>query len=130
MLAGRAAEEVLIGEPTGGSGGGVDSDLAVATAMAASATASRGLDSDVGLVWLGVSDGAALSNLLRDFPLVSSSVKDLIREAYLEILHLIRQRVTAVRAVATALVERRALEGAEVEKIVFGHTRGNRGSAR
>ena len=32
-LAGRAAEEVILGEPSSGAGGAVDSDLAVATGL-------------------------------------------------------------------------------------------------
>ncbi|MGD0103433.1 MAG: AAA family ATPase [Rhodopila sp.] len=123
VLAGRAAEEILLGEPTSGAGGGADSDLAVATGLAASAAASLGLDPEVGLVWLGEPDGVSLPRVLRDFPLVSSRARGLIQDAYLEVLELIRRRVSAVRAVAFALVERRALEGSEVERIVREHSK-------
>ncbi len=44
LLAGRAAEEVVLGAPSSGAGGGVDSDIARATGLAATAVASLGLD--------------------------------------------------------------------------------------
>ena len=47
-LSSRAAEEVLMGRPSSGSGGGPGSDLALATMFAASAVTAFGFDGDVG----------------------------------------------------------------------------------
>src|SRR3546814_862034 len=51
-LAGRAAEEVALGQASGGSGGGQDSDLALATELALSMETSLGLVQGHGLLWL------------------------------------------------------------------------------
>ncbi len=48
LLAGRAAEEVLVGVQTSGAGGGQDSDLARATVLTLAAMVSLGLDRDHG----------------------------------------------------------------------------------
>jgi cell division protease FtsH len=56
-LAGRAAEELVLGAPSGGSGGDEDSDLAIVTRIAAAIEDSLGLGDT--LVYLGAEDRAA-----------------------------------------------------------------------
>jgi len=53
LLAGRAAEEVLLGAVSGGAGGSEHSDLAKASALARDAIARRGLSSRGQLAWYG-----------------------------------------------------------------------------
>ena len=124
MLAGRAAEEVFFGQPSSGAGGGVTSDLARATLFATMARTSFGLDSATGLVWSGMPTQATLPLLLAADPVLAAAVRAALDDAYQEALNLIRQRRAAVAAVATALMERRALEGREVAVIVSRHPGG------
>jgi cell division protease FtsH len=51
LLAGRAAEEVLLGEPSGGAGGADVSDLARASQLALEAITRHGLSSSGRLLW-------------------------------------------------------------------------------
>ncbi len=66
LLAGRAAEDVILGAPSSGAGGHAESDLAMATRLAAKAAASFGLDAPTGLVWSGVPDVSNLPQMLAD----------------------------------------------------------------
>ena len=118
VLSGRAAEETVIGHASAGAGGGPDSDLAVATTIAAAAAAAFGF-SDFGLTWSGRPDAASLPEILRD-PLVSASVGAALDRAMSDALGLMRDHREAVLDVARALLERSALDGAEVAGIVAG----------
>lgn len=118
ILCGRAAEEVAIGHASAGAGGGADSDLAKATTIAAAAAAAFGF-SEAGLTWTGQPDVASLPEILRD-PLISASVGAALDRAMADALELMRDHRTAVLDVARALLERSALDGAEVAGIVAG----------
>ena len=113
LLAGRAAEEIILGDPSAGAGGTAASDLAQATSLLASLHASLGLRET--LMWRAPPEEATtLANLdleLRD------KVEADLRRLYDEALALIRQRLPAVNAVADALLARRRLSGEEVERI-------------
>jgi hypothetical protein len=62
LLAGRAAEEVVLGAPSSGAGGDLDSDLATATRVATTAEAALGLGRE--LLWLGFPRGGNLGSML------------------------------------------------------------------
>ena len=113
LLAGRAAEEVILGDPSAGAGGTAASDLAQATGLLASLHASLGLRDT--LMWRAPPEEATtVANLdleLRD------KVEDDLRRLYDEALALIRQRLSAVNAVAECLLARRRMLGEEVERI-------------
>jgi ATP-dependent Zn protease len=115
FLAGRAAEVEILGEPSAGAGGGADSDLARATGLAAAAISSFGLDEESGLLWTtGPADGAMLSMLLRDNPDLASRVDRMLTDAHERAGELVRDRRAAVTALSRSLMERQALDGAEV----------------
>lgn len=67
LLAGRAAERLILQEPSGGSGGDERSDLAKATSVATAIESSYGLGSS-GIVWQAAPDHAA-ERLRFDRPL-------------------------------------------------------------
>ena len=120
-LSGRAAEEVVIGVPSSGAGGGPDSDLAMATSLAMSAATDLGLDRAVGLVWTGVSEQRVLWRNMSANPVLAASVRAGLDAAYAEALAFGFTSRRALKAVATALVERRALDGEEVAALVHHH---------
>jgi cell division protease FtsH len=120
-LAGRAAEEAILGEPSSGSGGGDASDLAVASRLALAAAASMGFDEKIGLLWLGVPTSANVPQMLTDNPRLAAQVQVALDVAYQDALARVRRRRLAVEALASALVSRRALDGAEVTEILSSH---------
>lgn len=113
LLAGRAAEEIVLGDPSAGAGGTAASDLAQATALLASLQASLGLRDT--LMWRAPPEEATtLANL---DPELRDKVEGDLRRLYDEALAMIRQRLPAVNAVAECLLARRRLSGEEVERI-------------
>lgn len=125
LLCGRAAEEVVIGHPSSGAGGGAESDLAAATGLATTAAVSYGLDETIGLVWSGVPDPLNLRAMLTDDPVLAARVRSVLDEAYADALALMRRRRAAVEALARVLVERQALDGSEAAAIVANHPADN-----
>lgn len=121
LLCGRAAEEVVIGEPSSGAGGSPGCDLAIATGIATSAAAAMGLDDTIGLVWSGVPDPSNLRQMLVDDPALTSRVRAILDTAYVDALALIRRRRAAVVALARALLARRVLDGKEATEVVAQH---------
>ena len=83
LLSGRAAEDLILGRPTLGAGGGPESDIARATLLAALAVTDFALDEDrSGLMWSGVRDAAALSARLASDTVLATRVRELLAEAY------------------------------------------------
>ena len=121
LLAGRAAEEVLLGKPTAGAGGGPGSDLGKATWLAVMAAASFGLSEVAGLVWRASPDAGDLPRLLAANPKLSAHARATLDAAYAEARALIQGRRTAVEALTDVLLERRAIVGAEAATIVARH---------
>ncbi len=121
VLAGRAAEEVVLGTPSSGCGGSADSDLAEATLTATRATSCLGLGDHLGLVWSGVPDAARLPDILQGDPGLRDEVRAMLDAAYAEALVLMERRRAALDALAVALLQRRALDSEEVAAIVARH---------
>jgi ATP-dependent Zn protease len=125
-LAGRAAEEVLVGDVTAGAGGHENSDLAVATRMAISAVAQWGLSSSSSVGWLRK---CAPEQIMASNPRLAEEAQRMIDAAYLRARALIRRRKTQVRAVANALVKRRALAHGDIVSLLSRGAPGTRRKA-
>jgi MoxR-like ATPase len=119
LLAGRAAEEILLGAPSSGAGGDLDSDLATATRVATTAEAALGLGQE--LLWLGVPRDANLGSMLATDAALAARVRSALADGYETALALVRRRSAAVEAVAEALVARSAIDGDELARIVARH---------
>lgn len=116
LLAGRAAEEVVLGEPSAGAGGGSESDLAKASMLAAFIVSACGFEG--GLLWSGTPDEASLPRMFAADPALARRVREMLANAYGNALSVVRERHAAVKAVAGALVNRRVLDGAEIARII------------
>jgi len=112
LLAGRAAEAVLLGSVSGGAGGGPQSDLALATKFAYEAVGALGLSSTNSLLWHGNPGGRSPYP-----PAVTREVEDMLAQALKRALDVIRSAPCKVDLVADALVARRALSHDELSAI-------------
>ena len=124
LLAGRAAEEVLLGGYSGGSGGTANSDLAVATCLSVALETALGLGI-IGPVWLGLPTSESVGPMLALRPALAARVQAHLEEVHAEAAAMIRDRVAAVTAVADALVAARSLTGAEIAELVARHPAGS-----
>lgn len=124
-LSGRAAEQVVFGEPSSGAGGGASSDLAQASLEAATATSSLGFASNQGLAWNGVPTAATLPRMLERSPALAAEVEQALCRAYGEALDFIASRKGKLLALAEALLERRAMGEADVLAVLENVDRGD-----
>ncbi len=122
LLTGRAAEEVVLGDVSGGSGGSPASDIAVATCLAAAVEFSLGLGSN-GPLWLGTPTPDNVAAMLLRRPAMAAAVKLHLDAAYGRAVELVRAERAAVVAVAARLRSDRSLTGTEVAEIVLAHRR-------
>lgn len=114
LLAGRAAEEVLLSEPSQGAGGTPDSDLGRATHLVVAMFASVGLGDS--LTFRAPADTAL--ELMGVDPLFVRKIEKALADLYERAMDLLRQHKATLEAIADSLVERRFLSGAEVESMV------------
>jgi ATP-dependent Zn protease len=117
LLAGRAAEDVVLGHVTGGAGGPIDSDLAKATRLALDAETALGL-SERPLVWLGMWRGNEMSSLLLDRPELAQRVERRLQAAYSSACDFIRKHRALLDVIVNQLLKQEVLTGANVEAIV------------
>jgi hypothetical protein len=117
ILAGRAAEIVLLGAPSAGSGGSERSDLALATRLVASMELSLGLGEN-GLVFVGDAD-AAMKELRRNRT-ARHRVDQVLQRLQARACEIVERRRGQVLAVVDALIEKSFLSGEEIEKILAG----------
>jgi cell division protease FtsH len=103
LLAGRAAEQVFLGEPGTGSGGGADSDLARATRYVGMLHAGEGLGET--LSFRGESKDIP-AVLARD-PRLAAIVEAHLQKLYRRTLEMIQANRPRVRAVADELIRTR-----------------------
>lgn len=106
LLAGRAAEEVIIGAVSGGAGGDATSDLARASELALTAVTLLGLTRSGTSFWHGMFRRLGLHNVP---PALFAEAREMVDKAYEEAKALISEEKTSVRTVAAALVKSRAL---------------------
>jgi mRNA-degrading endonuclease toxin of MazEF toxin-antitoxin module len=116
LMAGRAAEEVVLGGAGAGCGGPAGSDLARATLLAASAELSWGLGDQ--LTWRGDPDVVSLPVLLAANPAAAARIEARLRAALAAARDMLRQARRELDAVAEALVRQETLTGDEVEELV------------
>jgi ATP-dependent Zn protease len=115
FLAGRAAELVILGEVTAGAGGAPDSDLARATEVALALERTDGLGSDLPLLYRPSANSTAVLDHDRD---LARRVHAHLERAQARAGEIITRHRAALEALAAALVEAQALEGAEVVRIL------------
>ena len=120
LLAGRAAEEVVLGSYSGGSGGSPGSDIALATCLATAMETALGLG-DGGLVWSGVPTPETIGMMLAYRPQLAARVATYLDGVYQGAVALVRGNEGAVLAVMEALIAARSLTGAEVIRLVDAH---------
>nr|WP_314256805.1 AAA family ATPase [uncultured Devosia sp.] len=114
MLAGRAAEEVLLGSISSGAGGGWASDLAKASKQIASAHVSLGLRGS--LVHLAEPEDALL--VARRSPVLMQSIDAELHELYQKAKELVERHSSALLALAEKLRSQRIVSGAEVTEML------------
>lgn len=121
LLAGRAAEEVVLGQPSSGAGGKGGSDLAQATRLAATASTALGLDDATGLVWSGTLDEVTLTGRMAGDAVLVAGVRRALDGAYALALTLVRRHHAAVSALASELLVHGVLDGAQAAAILASH---------
>lgn len=114
-LSGRAAEEVLLGSCIAGSGGGPESDLAAATALALQMEVSFGFGAELPLLYRNVDEHASLLIYRSE---IAHRVHERLEDAYGQGRRLISQHCDAVRALADALMVHDTLEGPKLVAIL------------
>jgi ATP-dependent Zn protease len=116
LLAGRAAEEMVFGGVSGGSGGPPGSDLARATMLAVSCEATWGLGKS--LAWHGDMTADEAGRFISLRPDIAARVEARLAAAYAEALEMLSARRPAVEALAAALLEREVLSGDDVRAVL------------
>jgi cell division protease FtsH len=114
LLGGRAAEQVVLGEPSQGSGGHPDSDLAKATKLVALMHCGTGLGDTLSYL-AGEKD---VERLLTIDPELRDRVETSLRVLDDRTVDIITAASHQVTALADALVDRNYLSAAEVESII------------
>lgn len=117
-LAGHAAENLLLGAPSDGAGGAIDSDLAHATFLAARLFASSGVGGS--LVFRSEGSRDKLQLALRSDPALTEACDELLKAQMKEVVELLEQNEHLLRKVANLLVERKGLSRADVACLVQG----------
>jgi len=119
LLAGRAAEEVVLHRVTSAAGGSYGSDLGFATRLAAASAVELGLEEDHGLVWAAVPHlPEELRRLLADDPRLAALVRERLAGAYATALNLVDRHRGPLVELAQRLRERHALAPEEVGSIL------------
>ena len=126
-LAGRAAEQVLLGDVTAGAGGSDTSDLAMANTLAFWTVARWGLGEVDQLKWLA----GGPEQIVSTHPELAAEAYKMLDVANKRALALIKRRMTEVRAIAGALMKRRALAHEDIAALLTRrHARGKKATAR
>jgi cell division protease FtsH len=116
LLAGRAAEEIILGEPGRGAGGSADSDLGRATAIATAMAGKLGLIGPTPLLYRGGSSAGL--DVLDLNPSMEKATYEFLFQVYTDTLALIRANQATVEAIAAALLTQKTLSGAALEEII------------
>ncbi|WP_281969059.1 AAA family ATPase [Roseovarius nanhaiticus] len=126
LLAGRAAERVVLGAPTAGAGGSETSDLAQATRKAAEIDTKLGLGAE-GLAWTDLDHSLYLHD-----PENAARVRDRLEAAEARAISVLGEHEALLKGMGRALFKARMLEGEALEswirKIETG--KGDKGARR
>lgn len=109
MLAGRAAEEIIIGEASAGAGGGAESDLARATQLALQLELRTGLGAST-LLWRQDPEAA-----LNADPDLRARISAHLDAGLARARKVLRRELTPVIDFADVLLNLRIVEGAELQ---------------
>lgn len=120
FMAGRSAEEAILGQSSSGAGGDIDSDLGRATQLAVTASTALGLDSAGRLLWRGEPDAEKLPTMLALDGNLAARVQAALEAARQDALGLVLTHRLAVEAIADALMRRTTIGAGEVIRIVSG----------
>ncbi len=108
-LAGRAAEHLILGEVSAGSGGPETSDLAKATRYALDIETAYGLGHE-GLVWHAKPNDALLTT-----PAIRDRVRQRLVRAERRAAEILTKHRTVLEALADDLVQKRSMRASEIE---------------
>lgn len=109
LLAGRAAEEVILGEVSGAAGGNEYSDLAQATQLVTTALATLGLSKTRSLFWHGGRGG-----MIQVSGQLAIEANEMLCVAYEQAKSLIATERDFVDVIAQTLITRRALTHTDI----------------
>lgn len=115
FLAGRAAEQIVLGCSTLGSGGSDRSDLALATTTLAELHLSLGFGQQ--LRWRCAPDEAMAR--LHQHPAVRVEVETELNQLYDEVLDLIRRHRPALDRLTDSLLRNRTIDAEEIKRLVL-----------
>ncbi|WP_417677002.1 hypothetical protein [Pseudodonghicola sp.] len=110
-MAGRAAERLLIGSISGGAGGDARSDIAQATALVLSTDRELGLGKN-GDAWLGAADMRRLTEGEKQ------RIRAKLAQATTRAERLLQLHTGKLTDLATALMEARELQGADLQRLL------------
>ncbi|HEV7416377.1 MAG TPA: ATP-dependent Zn protease [Tianweitania sediminis] len=116
MLAGRAAEEELVGSCAAGSGGFAESDLGSATKLALRMEVAFGFGCEMPLLYRDAEQQALLLSRAD----IAQRVNTRLEHAYAQARELIRSHRAVVEELAAILLQRETLEGPELSRILQG----------
>ncbi|MBK5571235.1 AAA family ATPase [Ensifer sp. SSB1] len=119
LLAGKAAERVVLNESYDGSGGREGSDLHRANDIATILIAAHGVHS---LGFTSLSSSRELDELRRSDPILRRRVERLLAEELSRAEEVVREWRAKVVRVAEAVLERELLPGAEAGRIIQGES--------
>ncbi|MCY1701716.1 ATP-dependent zinc metalloprotease FtsH [Deinococcus sp. SL84] len=122
-LAGRAAEEVVMGEVTAGA----QNDFQQATGLARRMVTEWGMGERTGKVAWASEDSGYLGGGPQPLPMsqatartIDQEVEDLVTQAHGQAVHLVREYLPQVHRVAEALLQRESLSGEEFSALLAG----------
>lgn len=119
VLAGRAAEEVILGNPSGGAGGSDRSDLARATTLVCMLVTSSGLDDHRdGLIYMASAQDVGRHEHLLLLPEIRQRISDVLRRAYDNALTMVRKKQSSIIQIADILLRDGMISGRDVEAIL------------
>jgi cell division protease FtsH len=127
MMGGRAADELIIGEPTAGA----SNDIEKATELARRMVCDWGMSAKLGPLAFGQKEGEVF--LGREFSqksnyseqtaiLIDAEIKDIVTTEYHRAKSLLQENIDKLHKVAEALLEYETLDGGEVAMIIKGET--------
>jgi len=113
LLAGRAAEELVLGAPGTGAGGSNTSDLARATEYVAELHLSLGLGNDLRYR----ADASQTVTLMRE-PATAAAIEKELREHYATARAMLSARLDGLNRIVEELLQHRHMSGREVQSIL------------